>query len=55
MRTLVILFLILGTFACNDQGVAYDKYQKCGVRGATRLFVSGWSDEELKFYEKGDF
>lgn len=36
-------------------GMAYDKYQKCGVRGATRLFVSGWSDEPLKFYEKGDF
>lgn len=22
--------------------VAYDKYQKCGVRGARRLFASGW-------------
>jgi len=36
-------------------GVAYDKYQKCGVGGATRLFISGWSDEPLKFYEKSDF
>jgi hypothetical protein len=22
--------------------VAYDKYQKCGLRGARRLFVTGW-------------
>lgn len=22
--------------------VAYDKYQKCGIRGARRLFASGW-------------
>jgi hypothetical protein len=21
---------------------AYDKYQKCGLRGARRLLVSGW-------------
>jgi len=21
---------------------AYDKYQKCGLRGAQRLFASGW-------------
>ena len=22
--------------------VAYDKYQKCGMRGARRLFATGW-------------
>jgi hypothetical protein len=31
----------------NDQireraAVAYDKYQKCGLRGARRLLVTGW-------------
>ena len=31
----------------NDQirqraAVAYDKYQKCGLKGARRLLVTGW-------------
>jgi len=28
-------------------GVAYNKYQKCGVRGATKLFATGWDPEPL--------
>lgn len=26
----------------ESAAVAYDKYQKCGIRGARRLFASGW-------------
>jgi hypothetical protein len=26
----------------NRAAIAYDKYQKCGLRGAHRLFTTGW-------------
>jgi hypothetical protein len=30
----------------KDAGKAYHKYQKCGLRGATRLFKDGWKNYE---------
>ena len=26
----------------KEAGKAYNKYQKCGIRGATELFRTGW-------------
>ena len=30
----------------KSAGKAYNKYQKCGLRGATRLFQAGWKSEK---------